>query len=201
MNEHAGLGCAISALIVVAFAAIFHEEERKTIAKQVTVQPSPTIRPIPPVQHAGNSPRSASPSPPPVVGSETSTPAKSSMTIEAINPPKPAVSLASSKSPDRISNHKTSVRSPQPNLMPSQPIGDGVRQSASGSARIKPVDRLRAGSTRDSTTIVLKGERLGDVAARIYGTRDAASRLWRANRDQLPTVDSTVAEGWLLRTP
>ena len=50
-------------------------------------------------------------------------------------------------------------------------------------------------------TVIEKGERLVDVAIRIYGTAEAAGRIWLANRDRLASVDAPVAEGWLLRTP
>jgi outer membrane biosynthesis protein TonB len=50
-------------------------------------------------------------------------------------------------------------------------------------------------------TIVQSGESLADVAARVYGTTDAAESLWRANRDQVVAIDSSLTKGMLLRTP
>jgi hypothetical protein len=50
-------------------------------------------------------------------------------------------------------------------------------------------------------TIVKAGEKLADVATRVYGTSDAAEPLWRANRDQVALIDSPLASGTILRTP
>ena len=52
-----------------------------------------------------------------------------------------------------------------------------------------------------SITIIEKGERLVDVAIRIYGSAEATSRIWKANRDRLASIDAPLSEGWLLRTP
>lgn len=53
---------------------------------------------------------------------------------------------------------------------------------------------------RSSLTRVEPGESLADVARRVYGTDDR-ERLWRANRDLLPSPDSPLPAGGLLRTP
>ena len=45
------------------------------------------------------------------------------------------------------------------------------------------------------------GEGLADVARRVYGSADAADRLWQANRDTLPRPETPLAPGTLLRTP
>jgi hypothetical protein len=50
-------------------------------------------------------------------------------------------------------------------------------------------------------TVVQEGEKLADVANRVYGTSDAAESLWRANRDQVSLIDSPLSRGTLLRTP
>jgi hypothetical protein len=48
---------------------------------------------------------------------------------------------------------------------------------------------------------VQKDESLRDVAIRIYGSSDMLDSLWRANRDVLPSKDSPLTEGTVLRTP
>jgi hypothetical protein len=50
-------------------------------------------------------------------------------------------------------------------------------------------------------TVVEKGETLEDVSIRVYGSSDRVDTLWRANRDLLPSQDSVLAAGSLLRTP
>ncbi len=49
--------------------------------------------------------------------------------------------------------------------------------------------------------MVEPGEKLADVATRVYGSPDEAEALWRANRDQVAMIDSALAKGTLLRTP
>ena len=54
---------------------------------------------------------------------------------------------------------------------------------------------------RSSSTVVLAGESLADVAVRVYGLTESVEALWRANRDLLTRVDSPLPRGTLLRTP
>ncbi len=54
---------------------------------------------------------------------------------------------------------------------------------------------------RSAFTVVERGESIGDVAVRIYGSIDALDVLWRANRDLLPTKDAPLSPGTFLRTP
>jgi nucleoid-associated protein YgaU len=61
--------------------------------------------------------------------------------------------------------------------------------------------RARPTPPRKAFATVEPGETLADVARRVYGTPDAADRLWQANRDALPRPDSPVEPGALLRTP
>jgi len=54
---------------------------------------------------------------------------------------------------------------------------------------------------RSAFTVAKAGETIEDVARRIYGTIDESVALWRANRDTLPSRDSPLSPGMLLRTP
>jgi hypothetical protein len=54
---------------------------------------------------------------------------------------------------------------------------------------------------RSAFTTVGEGERLGDVALRVYGSLEAKSLLWAANRDQVADPDETLRTGLALRTP
>jgi hypothetical protein len=55
--------------------------------------------------------------------------------------------------------------------------------------------------TRGAFTQARAGETLGDVARRVYGSRDGIERLWLANRDLLDRPDGPLHAGTLLRTP
>jgi len=55
--------------------------------------------------------------------------------------------------------------------------------------------------TKAAVTTVASGESLVSVAQRVYGSIDAAAKLWKANRDQLATQSSALRAGMLLRTP
>jgi hypothetical protein len=64
------------------------------------------------------------------------------------------------------------------------------------------VDRQqRLRRPRAPFTVVERDETISDVAVRVYGTTDAADRLWRANRDLLSRRDSALTPGTFLRTP
>lgn len=67
--------------------------------------------------------------------------------------------------------------------------------------RAAPPRTPKTATRRGGFATVGRGESLGDVAARVYGSATAADGLWRSNRDQLPTRDAPLREGMLLRTP
>jgi hypothetical protein len=54
---------------------------------------------------------------------------------------------------------------------------------------------------RSSFTEVGPGESLADVALRVYGSEKDRDRLWRANRDLLPSPEAALEAGVILRTP
>ncbi len=70
-------------------------------------------------------------------------------------------------------------------------------------AKARTVSRVRVNAPRSPGvfTTVERGETLADVATRVYGTSGTAAHVWRANRDQLLTVETPPRAGMLLRTP
>ena len=50
-------------------------------------------------------------------------------------------------------------------------------------------------------TAARAGERLEDVAQRVYGDKGSTVRLWKANRDRLEREDEPLRTGMLVRTP
>ena len=48
---------------------------------------------------------------------------------------------------------------------------------------------------------VVAGEKLDDVARRVYGPGADPKVLWRSNRDQIASADAPLEEGMTLRTP
>ncbi len=86
-------------------------------------------------------------------------------------------------------------------------IAEPVPELTPGSPWIEPPSATNpqraglSGQPREAFATVAAGERLEDVARRVYGTAEAAERLWRANRDTLSRPDSPLEPGTLLRTP
>jgi hypothetical protein len=88
------------------------------------------------------------------------------------------------------------------------PVGPKVAEApvASGQVAARPAARpvsrahVRPGP-RGAFTRVEAGETLADFAERVYGSAGKADDVWRANRDQLPSVASLPEAGMLLRTP
>ena len=196
MNEHAGLGCALSVLIVVGFTIVFHEKERPSgpgphpASAQAQANANSSVRPDHPWSEASPSPSK------PIAATRvepdrteprpalTSTWRERLPIVESVNPPPATVSLVSSRPKSTTKpTPLPPIRSESPTVLPNR------SSSANFDAR------------RSSTTIITKGEKLVDVAIRVYGSPEATLKLWRANRDQLSSVDAPVSEGWLLRTP
>jgi hypothetical protein len=94
------------------------------------------------------------------------------------------------------------IATPQPPAAPkisARPIATAPAPPA-----IRPVARQASGALRrppSAFTTVHEGESLADVALRVYGSEDAAERLWRFNRDQLAGPEEPLRPGMLLRTP
>lgn len=91
----------------------------------------------------------------------------------------------------------SSLPDPTPGVpLAAEPAGRTVvavpGRSRGGPVRKRPVE---------SFTTVVAGERLEDVAFRVYGTEDAARELWGANRDLLDEPAGLLRPGTTLRTP
>ena len=54
---------------------------------------------------------------------------------------------------------------------------------------------------RTAFATVNAGESFADLAKRVYGEGADLEALWKINRDQLPTKESEVRAGMVLRTP
>lgn len=213
MDDHAGAGCILSVLIVVVFTLIFHDVERPAGPRRAgTASPA-------------NSPSFNEPTKvgaPSAAAIERSAPAEPAVAIE---PSKPAPVAAPSLKPpsvapatphgvvaastvafvglSRPSDAELAAPSDPPSRAgasskPPRPIEASTRPSPPAPAIATRTKPRRPGA---STTIILDGERLADVAIRIYGTPEAAATLWRANRDRLKGVDGPVSAGLLIRTP
>lgn len=207
MNEHAGAGCFFSVLVIIAFTLVFHEVERP---KQASSSP--------PMLPRGASADSPAPDPDPAIP-----PSSVATRVEPI-PTKPE-GLPTAVAPQVVSISMISIvptSSPPPATDPSikRPAEAATisreapptrrrdhevsnrRLDVAEAAKPKERGTNAAGQEpRASFTIVEPGERLVDVASRVYGTPEAAATLWRANRDRLRGVDAPVAAGLLIRTP
>ena len=190
MNEHAGLGSLLSVLIVVGFTLILHEAERSarvangppTIVAQA--EPIRTTPPPPADHHA------AITAPPPALNDlpPISPPIAQLVRVDPIT-----LKSATSRVVGPLSRSKSSIQTVSARSPTSRPA------TPPPSASPRPVSTSDA--VRSTVTVAQPGERLLDVAIRIYGSAEAVEKLWRANRDRLASRDALLNEGWLLRTP
>lgn len=95
-------------------------------------------------------------------------------------PPEPTAGVAWAEPPRR-----TIVAASQPSLKQTLTSQAGYPARVPG----RPFAEVRA------------GERLEDVARRVYGDERAAAALWEANRDQLRDRNGPLPAGTMLRTP
>jgi hypothetical protein len=126
---------------------------------------------------------------PRVEGSKPESPA-------SIGPPRPVARTAPPPSSGL-------ARAPGPVLGPRKsegPVPEPER-SPDLTSRVDPPTRPSVPTSRPPFAVVEPGESLSDVAARVYGSKDASEALWKANRDQVARVDSPLSGGTLLRTP
>ena len=197
MNEHAGLGSLLSVLIVVGFTMILHEAERSA---QVTAGPALIVtraesrqpNPTPPEdRHAAISgPDVDMPEPPPIAPPSAPPtrvdhiPQRSAASVTPPLPPPIAPPIPTRPQPSirTVRARSAPATPPTPAVMPAPPVAQPV-------------------AARSSVTVAEPGERLIDVATRVYGTSLAVEELWRANRDRLANRDAPLVAGWLLRTP
>ena len=214
MNDHAGLGCLFSVLIVIVFTVVFFEVERTEVAQSGSI--APTDPPAPAQRVApvgpGRTAAPASPAQPALVSPGAvvqPTPAPSAVNIpllEAIDSPRRPTGPSLVRGPARPPSLPISLVSrpgtvaPLPTPAVQRPMADPIPRGVTPEIKTDLVPPARL-ERRATVTTVGKGEGLVDVAVRVYGAATAATKLWRANRDRLPSLDTPVAEGWLLRTP
>jgi len=171
MNEHAGPACALSVLIVGVFAVLLHDKN------------TPPAQPRPTAPSLAN----AAPADPPA----------------AIDPRVEKAAVESPRPADPSRDPHPPASAPTAEIKPVEP--SPAKRAARVEPRPEPAVRRAARRSpaprRSSATIVEDGETLADIAARTYGTPDAAESIWKANRDQLARRDATLTPGMLLRTP
>ena len=182
MNEHAGPACALSGLIVGIFAILLHDPSLTPPApRPVGNQAGPASPPVERPTANAIAIAIASQAPRPVAIVPQPQPA-----VEPpIVPPKAAVPL--------IRRPAEPEPEPAPEPRPAPAV-------AASPVEI-PKRRTPPPGPRPSFAVVEPGERLADVAARVYGSEDAAEALWKANRDQVARIDSPLDRGTLLRAP
>ena len=186
MNEHAGMGCVLSGLIVVVFAVVFHEKARPTPVKTLPRPAQAQANPEPSGQTAV-----------PVLPTLPALPPTQVVVVET---PSPLPSPMPTPRPDVRPLVKAVASTASISLVSIKPdLTEPIRARPSAAPTITTPARPLA--PHSSITIIARGERLVDVAIRVYGSAEATIKLWRANRDRLLSVDDPVSEGWMLRTP
>ena len=192
MNEHAGLGSLLSVLIVVGFSLILHEAERTL---RVAGGPPSVVARVDSIAAESSRPdvhKASIIAPPPVLAEA---PLFSSPIAQPVRTDRIALNPASSRANRPLLGPKPSVQAVSerslafhPTMAPPPPLA---------SPRPLPTPDV----VRSTVTVAEPGERLVDVAIRIYGSAAAVEKLWRANRDRLANRGSPLIDGWLLRTP
>ncbi len=182
MNEHAGLSCVLSVLVVFIFAILLHDR-----------QPPPD----PSISKSDSTVRIESTSP--ITGLSPSLPPQASFDRKLDQPPRP----------DEVAWH-TAVEMPQASTPVKSPVTTPIETGfaqvppqplIASSAWVPPTPQKSLHDPAGSFVEVSEGESLAIVADRVYGSPAAAERLWKANRDQLGRLDAPLTRGMLLRTP
>ena len=181
MNEHAGPACALSGLIVGVFAVLLHDK----------IPPPPA--PKPPTRDVAITSPAEVPAPQARTSPDLRPGRRPEVVVTPDRPP-PVVerrpSIATEVGAQAVAVAATTLVQ-TPRLEAHPPVaGAGPKAKRPGPT-----------SPRPSFAVVAPGESLADVAARVYGTRDEAESLWKANRDQVERVDSPLTTGTLLRAP
>jgi hypothetical protein len=188
MNRQVGPSILLSVCIVCFFAVVLFQHDPKRL-------------PAGAAGKQGARDRTAarrSVNPPPSSAAARTTAAANGIAIGAergngleLNPPG-APSPPSHGNPLQGMVRAASVRSTRGSEVAGSPIIDSVR-------RPPPVKQPH--QPRSAFTLVEPNENIENVAVRIYGSTDAVESLWRANRDLLPTKNSALSPGMILRTP
>ena len=185
MVEHAGLSCGISLLIVAVFAVLLHEKE--ITPKSITS--AETLEAIAPIALEAPAERSSVPA---IVVTESAVIRTTEPVPASVPDPLPVVVHEADPEPP--------VTQPVPETPRVQLVRSRVEVSPTTVAR-PAIPVIAPRSPRSAFAEVEAGERLSDVANRIYGTAEAVETLWRANRDQIAGRDDPIEAGIWLRTP
>jgi hypothetical protein len=184
MNEHAGPACALSFLIVGVFAVLLHDNRPPT-------GPSyPTGRIVQDVAPEGTPSLANRDGPEPGEADDQARPIENSSAESPRPVPKDVV-------PSQLDQESVEATGPTSETQ-TQPASRSADQA---SAQPGPLKKPALSPSRTSFAVVQAGEKLRDVATRVYGSADATEELWRANRDRVSMVDSPLPPGTLLRTP
>lgn len=199
MNRHAGASFTLSVLIVAFFAVVLYQPDPHRASSSGGRSPSRSSAPDPVAANAG-------PAPTPGVPLIEATAERVPLPVEESRTPS-----AIASGPRPLSSRPPAGRDPAGAATVSRPTG--VRRfdpglpprskEADPPAPFQTVSRRRpvTPAPRSAFTQVGEGESLADVAARVYGTREAAHDLWMANRDVIDNPETPLRNGSLLRTP
>jgi hypothetical protein len=186
MNRHVGASFTLSVLCVVFFAVILYEPEH----------PRPTAPPA-------EAPEPATDAPPPTPGVPLTEATSDPLLDDAARTPIPPTSSPRSRPLEDLASAEpaapTRISTPPPDVSPTTP-----RPSAPDPPSVIQVVSRRqavAPGRHPAFTQVGEGESLTDVALRVYGTSEAATALWRANRDIIARRETPLEVGLVLRTP
>jgi hypothetical protein len=189
MNQNVGASFGLSVLVVVFFAVILYQPDA----------PAP--------DHVGGGPGSAPAEDPPRASpAPVADPGPVSVSVPETGPAPPetepvrpelsvapsavvVVNTAANPSSATLSERRKPEAAPKVR-------SDAVRPASHEAARPLGLREARAAITQ-----ARPGEALADVARRVYGSPDATSDLWLANRDLLERADAPLPPGALLRTP
>ena len=194
MDRNVGASFTLSVLTVVVFAVVLYQPDSPPHAPAVTPAPGPSTT----GSGALSQPSSATAAVDVIEARDPDAPAP----VPAPAPAQPATTgnrlLPAVPVMSRVlpaSTRPGSGRASQPRLVSRR------EPTPLPETRATPARSLAPEEPRGAFTKVRPGETLASIAVRVYGSEDAAERLWMANRDLLDRQDAPLREGAMLRTP
>jgi hypothetical protein len=173
----------LSVLVVVFFAVILYQPER--------AGPRVAVADPGPASPSSTQPLAASPAPP--------------LTEAVPIPEPPAAEAAPVRTIAATPRTASAVMQPIAHAAPPAPAPAPRQRTEPPPGRATPAAMSQAHpaprASRSAFTRAEEGETLRDVAVRVYGTSDAETKLWLANRDLVDGRDARLSRGTLLRTP
>ena len=110
-------------------------------------------------------------------------------------PPAPVSVDVQAKTPTKPAKKSTAAVDKATPPTTVQAVSRRVVQETSKRVETKPV------GPHEALTAALAGEKLGDIALRVYGKASSVEKLWKANRDIIDSADAPLKAGMLVRTP